>query len=37
MADLFDLAGLAGGLNVLKVDVGILGKVDDGSQEVEQT
>ena len=34
---LFNLAGLAGGLNVFEMDIGVLGEVDDRSQEVEQT
>ena len=35
--DLFDLSSLASGLDVFEVNVGVLGKVYDRSQEVEQS
>lgn len=35
--DLFDLACLAGGLDIFEVDLWILAKVHNGTQEVEQT
>ena len=34
---LFDLAGLAGSLDVLEVDLRVLAEVNNGAQEVEQT
>ena len=33
---LFDLARLAGRLDVLEVDLGVLAEVHDGAQEIEQ-
>ena len=35
--DLFDLARLAGGLDVLEMHVAVLAEVHDASKEVEQT